>query len=262
MDSLTYAIEGGGVSVSVTITEVDGALRFDLAVDASTGTIGDLNAIYLDIADETLLDGLTVSGSDVTGSEFDADSVRRLDNFTNINGEVLNELGAFDLGVQFGTQGISRDDIQTTSFLLESADRPLTLEDFALQDSALRLTSVGEIGGSRDGSLKLGGEVGPVPEEPEDTGGEGGAGDGGDGDGGWDGGEGGSGPSGGPGGGDLEGPSDADEEDTLEPGGPLSGYDVGLMSGYGGMDVYEEAAVYAPEPYYDATPTDTGDGIF
>ena len=166
MSSLTYQISGGGVVVDVTITEVDGALRFDLQVLEETGTIGDLNALYLDIADESLLAGMAATGDDVTGTVFDADSVKKIDNFTSINGEVLKDLGAFDIGVQIGTQGMAKDDIQSTSFMLSHPDQALTLELFALQDCALRLTSVGEVDGSRDGSLKLGGEVGDLPEEP------------------------------------------------------------------------------------------------
>lgn len=84
--------------------------------------------------------------------------------FTNVNGEVVKDLGKFDIGVQFGTAGIGEDDIRSTSFTLSSDAGPLTLDDLALQDFAVRLTSVGEEGGDRDGSLKLGGTA---PEAPE-----------------------------------------------------------------------------------------------
>lgn len=168
MASLTYEISGENVTVAVTITEVDGALTFDLAVAGDTGTIGDLNALFLDIADEGLIDGLTATGSDVTGTAFKEDGVTKISNFTNVNGEVVKDLGKFDLGVQFGTQGMAKDDIQSTSFILSHATDALSLDDFMLMDSALRLTSVGEADGGRGGSLKLGGVVDPVEVVEDD----------------------------------------------------------------------------------------------
>lgn len=168
MASLTYEISGENVTVAVTITEVDGALTFDLAVAGDTGTIGDLNALFLDIADEGLIDGLTATGSDVTGTAFKEDGVTKISNFTNINGEVVKDLGKFDLGVQFGSQGMAEDDIQSTSFTLSHATDALSLEDFMLMDSALRLTSVGEADGAREDSLKLGGVVDPVEVVEDD----------------------------------------------------------------------------------------------
>ncbi|SFJ58884.1 hypothetical protein [Jannaschia pohangensis] len=169
MNSFTYDISGGGVTVRVTVTEIDGDLRFDLDVLEISGTIGDLNALYLDILDESLLDGLSVVGADVTGTAFDANSVTKIDNFTTIKGEVLKEFGAFDLGVQFGTQGIGKDDIQSVSFVLTHESEALTLDLFIGQDTAARLTSVGEIDGSRDRSLKIGGVADPI-DLPDDDG--------------------------------------------------------------------------------------------
>ena len=164
--SMTFVIEGD-VNVSITITEVDGDLRFDISVLDETGYIGDLNAIFFDILDESLLGGLTVTGADETGTVFKADSVTKVDNYTNMNGEVINEAGKFDGGVQFGTQGIGTDDIRETSFILSHDTMDLTLEQFALQDFGVRLTSVGTEDGSRDGSLKLGGTSPEVPEETQ-----------------------------------------------------------------------------------------------
>lgn len=156
MATATFVIEGE-VNVSVTITEnIDGTLTFDLQVLGDTGTIGDLNAIYFDLHDDSLTEGLSVEGSDVTGSAFKVDGVTKVDSFTNMNGEVVKELGKFDGGVQIGTSGMAEDDIQSTSFTLSHATAELSLTDFSLQDFGIRLTSVGEIDGARDGSLKLG----------------------------------------------------------------------------------------------------------
>lgn len=164
MTSTTFTLTGD-VSVQITVTELDdGSLKFDLFVTEDTGSIGDLNALYLDILDDTLVDGLSVSGTDVTGEKFKADSVTKIDNFTNINGEVVKDYGKFDLGVQFGTSGIGTDDIQSTSFILSHDTTALTIDMFTGQDAAVRLTSVGEIDGSRDDSSKIGGTL--EPEEP------------------------------------------------------------------------------------------------
>ncbi|WP_338548103.1 VCBS domain-containing protein [Roseovarius phycicola] len=168
MTTLTFTIEGD-VNVQVLVTEVDGALQFDLSVLDETGSIGDLNALYFDFLDDGILSGLSATGDDVTGSVFEADSVSKVDNFTNINGEVIKDAGKFDAGIQFGTAGIGEDDIRDTSFTLSHADMPLTIDMLLSQDFGVRLTSVGEEGGERDGSLKLGGEAPEDPDEPVST---------------------------------------------------------------------------------------------
>ncbi len=166
MNTLTFILSGD-VNISISVTELeDGSLKFDLSVLDETGTIGDLNALFFDLADDTITDGLTVTGDDVTGVKIKADSVTKVDSFTNINGEVVNEYGKFDSGVQFGTSGIGEDDIRETSFVMSHSEHDLTIDDILGQDFAARLTSVGEEGGDRDGSLKLGGEA-PSEFEPD-----------------------------------------------------------------------------------------------
>ena len=68
-----------------------------------------------------------------------------------------------DVGVQIGTSGMGRDDVQSTSFVLSHPDAALGLSLFYEQDIGVRLTSVGEEDFGREGSSKLGGIV-PVPE--------------------------------------------------------------------------------------------------
>lgn len=165
MESMTFVIEGE-VNVQITVTEMgDGTLKFDIAVLDDTGSIGDLNGIFFDLADDSITDGLSVTGDDVTETAFKADGVTKVDSYVNMNGEVVKEYGKFDAGIQFGTAGIGTDDIRETSFILSSDTGDLSLTDIAEQDFGLRLTSVGEEGGSRDGSLKLGGTA---PEEDPD----------------------------------------------------------------------------------------------
>ena len=167
MATETFIISGD-VNVEITITEmIDGTLQFDLKVLDDTGAIGDLNALFFDLADDSLTTGLTIEGADVTETALKVDGVTKLDSYTNMNGEVVKDLGKFDGGVQFGTQGIGEDDIRETSFILSHETETLSLADFSLQDFGVRLTSVGEEGGSRDGSLKLGDTAPEFPDEPE-----------------------------------------------------------------------------------------------
>lgn len=171
MSSASFTILGD-VNVEIIVTEVIDPvtgltnLEFQVNVLDETGSIGDLNALYFDLADDSLTSSLSVEGVDVTGSVFKVDGVTKVDNYTNMNGEVIQDLGRFDGGIQFGTAGIGDDDIRTTTFTLSSDDTSLSLADFSLQDFGVRLTSVGEVDGSRDGSLKLGGTA------PELDGGE------------------------------------------------------------------------------------------
>lgn len=159
MTRSTSTISDGSVNVRITLTEMaDGTLKFDLDVLDDSGVIGDLNGVFFDLADDSLADTLTVSGADLTGEKIDANSVTKVDSYNNVNGEVAKEDGKFDVGVQFGTQGISEDDIQSTSFILGTSDgSPLTIQDVYNQDFAVRLTSVGEVDGSREGSVKISG---------------------------------------------------------------------------------------------------------
>ena len=177
---MTFEIEGE-VTAVVTITEQgDGTLLFEIDQTSADGSLADLRALYFDLADDSLAKGLSVTGDDVTDSAFKANKVSGLGNDTGVKGQVLKEAGRFDGGVEFGTQGLGKDDVRSTSFTLSHEDQALTLDLFSLQDFAVRMTSVGQEG-DREGSLKLGGtaadasladpvEDAPVEDAPvEDT---------------------------------------------------------------------------------------------
>lgn len=166
MSSLTFQLTGE-VNVEVTITELgDGTLKFDIHVLDDTGSIGDLRGLFFDLADDSLTYGMSVQGDDITDEAYKIDGVTKTDGSNNLNGSIVNEYGKFDIGLEFGSQGISTDDIQETSFVLSHDTEWLTLADLELQDVGIRLMSVGEVDGSRDGSLKLGGEVPEAEVEP------------------------------------------------------------------------------------------------
>lgn len=168
MASTYFVLSDPQISVGITITEQeDGSLLFNLDVLDDTGSIGDLNGLFFDIGDASLLEGLSFSDAthDIE-TVVKEDGVTKVDSYNNLNGEIVKEYGKFDVGVQFGTQGMAEDDIQSTSFVLTSSTGDLTLDSFLAQDFAVRLTSVGEEGGDRDDSVKIGGTS---PEEPTVT---------------------------------------------------------------------------------------------
>ncbi|WP_285675123.1 hypothetical protein, partial [Paralimibaculum aggregatum] len=157
-----FVFEGpGGFTAVATISEAGGDLLVHLEVLEDGGDIGDLRGFFLDIGDESLLSGMSVSGDDITKVKIEANAVTDLGKGNNVNGEVANGTGPFDLGVSIGTQGIGKDDIRQTTFTITHDTVDLSL-DLISGDLAVRTTSVGPAGGSREGSLKLTGE-----EEPD-----------------------------------------------------------------------------------------------
>jgi len=155
-DCQDHFLVEGDVNVGVSMIELDdGSIQVTLDVLSDTGEIGDLRGLFFSLNDDSLTDGLTITGADVTNTQTDANSVTNLGSGTNMNGAVVHEAGKFDAAVEFGTEGMSDDDIRTTTFIISHDSEALTLEDFAGQPVGIRLTSVGEEDGDREASLKL-----------------------------------------------------------------------------------------------------------
>ena len=186
--TLTYSFESDGIVFDIIITDLgDGRFAFDVSINLELSQqIGDIRAFYFDIDGDVDTMGLLVEDTSadnlVAGlygvslddeyviDEADVKSVESND--TNMNGEVKGS-DLFDVGVEFGHQGMSGgDDYQSVSFVLSGAEE-LTLDDFNLQSIGVRLTSVGEIDGSRDGSLKISdqtdGEINLPPVAEDDS---------------------------------------------------------------------------------------------
>lgn len=171
MASMDFMIEGD-VAVKVTVTEVDGNLVFNVHVVQPgemgyTGQIGEVNGIFFDMAGD--VDGLTLTAEQDDGTmlsmDVDEGAVSNLGGGVNMNGEVIKEDGKYDVGVLLDKTGIGKNDVQDITFTLDG-DSDLSLADVSLQDFGLRLTSVGEPDGPREGSLKLGGVSDEPPVEP------------------------------------------------------------------------------------------------
>ncbi|MBF9029894.1 hypothetical protein HKCCE3408_05780 [Rhodobacterales bacterium HKCCE3408] len=168
-------IISGDVAVAVTVTEVDGNLEFTVRVlqpgdDGYTGQIGEINGLFFDMTgDVDAFASITATALDgtVLAATADEASVSDLGGGINMNGSAISETGKFDIGVLLDKTGLGNGDLQEITFTLD-ADAELTLADVALQDFGVRLTSVGDPDGSRDGSLKLTGSAPEVPEEPTD----------------------------------------------------------------------------------------------
>ncbi len=117
--SVTFTIPGtlaGDPSVVVTASEqLDGSILIELEV---IGGLADIRGLFFDVTDSALVNSLQVVGADITDSQFDADNISSLKKGVNMNGTHTD----FDAGVAFGTPGIGKDDISSTSFSLSSLD--------------------------------------------------------------------------------------------------------------------------------------------
>lgn len=170
MRSVTFVLDtqtgsDGMAPVTVTIVEqADGSLLFTLSNDADgDGQIADLRGLFLDVADDSLLGTLSFIGADIT-------QIVQSGDVTNLGGGVTTSGipdAPYEIGLEFGTAGMSADDIQSTSFVLSSSARALTIDDFALGHIAVRQTSVGAADGAREDSDKLYGET-PYPVNAQD----------------------------------------------------------------------------------------------
>lgn len=154
----------------ITVTETpDGKLNFKVQVtDVISGQsdkadIADLRGLFFHVADENLLSSLSITGANVTTYAIETNKVMQVQGDANMNGEVGKAVGPFDIGIEFGEQGIGKDDIRETSFTL-SAPSPLSLEFVRQQYFGLRLTSVSDNGLGRELSLKLAGQMTGTPK--------------------------------------------------------------------------------------------------
>ena len=145
--------------IRVTLEENgSGGILMTVAVEGNLKA--DLRGLFFDVADESLIKSLKVeaaSAKDLKNfNEYRQgdDSVRDLGDGANMNG-LLGSDNGFDVGVEIGTSGIAKDDVDSFSFVLSTQSRWLSLADFANVDFGVRSTSVGAAGSSRGASSKL-----------------------------------------------------------------------------------------------------------
>jgi len=144
---------GGSSSVLLNLSDDGGIITGQVSVVANPN-IGDLRALFIELNDLSILSGnqLNITGALISETVIDANNVTSVGN-ANVNGG--GSPGPFDIGIAFGSPGIGSDDIQNASFIIEHESTDLTLGMFNLSNWAVRLTSVGTPGGSREDSSKL-----------------------------------------------------------------------------------------------------------
>lgn len=164
--SITFTIPGtiAAPGVQVTVVEDEGALVFTLQVlPGADGLIGDLRGLFFDFNDDDKLIGLAYSGTSLI-TDFATGNVIDLGNGANMNG-----VASFDVGIELGTQGIGKDDIQTVTFTLSNASDNLTLDDIANTAFGVRMTGVGPTSGTRSGDAKLTTIAPAAPDAMDDS---------------------------------------------------------------------------------------------
>ncbi|MFP4122823.1 MAG: PEP-CTERM sorting domain-containing protein [Coleofasciculus sp.] len=142
--------------VDFRLEEVGSDVKFTVDVDSSVNNGGDLRGIWFDVANDSLLP-LTITGSDITQTQQDANNVNNLGGGNNLNGG--GTLAPFDVGLEIGTPGMGSDFITSTMFTVSD----VTLDQFLGQEFGVRLTSLGD---NRQGSTKLA-AVAPTEAVPE-----------------------------------------------------------------------------------------------
>lgn len=179
--SIDFLISGEpGALVTVTET-IDGRLDFRVQItdvianDTDRPDTADLRGVFFHVSNESVLAGLSISGANVTNYAVKANGVMQVQGDVTMSGEVGKAVGPFDIGIEFGTSGIGKDDIKETTFTLASS-APLSLDLVLQQHFGLRLTSVSDNGQGRTLSLKLAGQltgtpkiINPAPLDPVPT---------------------------------------------------------------------------------------------
>lgn len=155
----SYGGEPLEASIEVDDEAVPGSLVITLTVNGPGTTIGDLRGFFLQVADETLVPGLSVSGPDVTGSLFSANGISSITTLGSYFNAVKFPCPC-DLAVELGTPGTVPDDLQKVSFTLSHATQALDLSFLDGQEFGIFAENIG-VGDERTSGSKL---LGVIPE--------------------------------------------------------------------------------------------------
>ncbi|MDJ0732312.1 MAG: VCBS domain-containing protein, partial [Crocosphaera sp.] len=139
---------GSDAKVLMTLEELANG-EIQLTVDVADGIFADIRGIFFNISDESLIDGLTITGENITNTN--SGEIGIADEVDSVGNAVIRP-ESYDYGIEIGTSGIGSDDISSTSFIISHVDQALSLEDFIGEEFGVRLTSVGD---DREGSSKL-----------------------------------------------------------------------------------------------------------
>ena len=155
IQTLLHPFTGDDAEVRITLDDTSaGAGRIEVTVEV-TQSIADIRGVFFNLANDALLEGLTVTGQNVTS--YGVGDVRKQGHGDNLNGG--GSPCPCDLGIEIGRPGMGKDDIWSTTFVISHPDG-IGLDAFLGQEVGVRLTSVGR---DREGSSKLSGVVVPEP---------------------------------------------------------------------------------------------------
>jgi hypothetical protein len=157
METVATPFTGDPIEVRLTFDDQGAGIgEVWIGIEVEDGYQGDLRGLFLNLADDSLLAGLEVSGPDVT--DVRKGGVIDLGHGANLNGG--GSPCPCDLGIEFGSPGIGSDDIASTYVVLSHPDYALDVSMFRDQLVGVRVTSVGA-DDCRNGSSKT---IAMVPE--------------------------------------------------------------------------------------------------
>ncbi len=156
---------GDDINVKLTLDDLAGSGDIKVTVETvAPPSIGDLIAFYFNIADDSLLSGLSVMDANfpVTATDFTGGVTFVGSHSTNMNGGGADNPGPYDAGIAIGDPGAAPGDFfPMAMFTLTHDTVDLTLDLFDGQTVGARIQSVGSGPGPGEGSSKV---VGVVPE--------------------------------------------------------------------------------------------------
>jgi len=114
--------------------------------------IGDICSVFFEVARDVSKLNITVQGTQVTSYKVAEQQIQKLNNDVLMEGD--GGIHWYDVGIEIGTKGISKDDIRETTFTVFG----VTTNDFTpAEEFGIRLTSVGS-GTNRGESSKMYGQ--------------------------------------------------------------------------------------------------------
>ncbi|MEH6637038.1 MAG: cadherin-like domain-containing protein [Halioglobus sp.] len=153
MREITFQIPGHPPLTIHAMEQTDGTLLFEL--DAVGKNFADIRGLYFSLADTSLNDSLQVEGPDLTGQEYR--DVSRLGPGNNLKGKgwTNSQEGApYDVGLNFGSPGIGKDTVDSTTFVLSSTTgEPLTLDLIANVEFGARVQGNSDRGGPQKNTM-------------------------------------------------------------------------------------------------------------
>ena len=147
MREITFVVPGNPDLTIRAMEQENGTILFELVTSGEEHA--DIRGLFFNLRDTSFMGDLSISGDDVNNHDFG-----NVSNFKNGNNVKGGGRSPYDVGVDFGTPGIGKDDIGSTSFVLSSSDGNLTLDIIAQVEFAARMTSTGISDSGRNGSQK------------------------------------------------------------------------------------------------------------